>query len=180
LRSRLSDAQFEQGYKGSVNLEQLADVEAGLGIKLPETYRRWALKVPASLAGNATSKVWDDARALIALNLELRQAHGWTARHFALGRDRSGSTGALDLDLGLVLWADQCKLPKPGDDGYQPNSVVEFVEQVLRDLQELSPPSQPSSLKYDAPQTLSSGLIVTAAIAGVVLAALSVLVRSCF
>lgn len=166
-----------------MNAAQLTEIEAGLGIKLPVAYRQFALAMPAPLAGNSNSRLWDDARALIALNFELRKTHEWTPRHFAVGRDATGSTGAIDLDLALVLWADHCRLPKPGDDAYQPRSILEFVEQCMRDLDEArvgtAKVHDPLVATYAAPRSFSSELVATVAVAVGLLGGILFFIRSC-
>ena len=82
--------------------EDLDHIEARLAVKLPFADReRVAPLAIATLAGNKTADLWDDAGALIERNLEMRQglfASPWTA-HVLLVRDSlTQRPFALDLE----------------------------------------------------------------------------------
>lgn len=95
----------------------LARVESALAIRLPAAYHSVVSPFPIpACVGNSDTELWDDADRLIELNRELRagisSVKPWPTHLFALGRDGSGSTSAIDLrDPSCpVSWADRCHL----------------------------------------------------------------------
>jgi hypothetical protein len=97
-----------------MTLEDTKRIEQALGITLPKHYVSIVTRFPIpAWAGNSETSFWDDADALIGLNLELREKEGarepWPDTFFALGRDAGGCSDALDLisPSYLVFWADR-------------------------------------------------------------------------
>ena len=114
--------------------QELDDIETGLQIKLPQLYRQFVSPISLpSMKGNTDSGLWDDSKALIEFNQELRRGYLWTAPWpdfmFALGRDGGGSTSAINLNLPgcIVVWADRCHLDTQ-DDGCE---FMEWAEEVI-------------------------------------------------
>jgi hypothetical protein len=109
-------------------------MEQALEIRLPAVYRELVVPFPIpAYAGNSDSELWDDPDSLIQLNHELRGGTGgiqpWPAHMFALGRDGSGCTRAIDLrdPAGPVWWADRCHLDAVGS-GPEFPSLIAWAE----------------------------------------------------
>ncbi|MBK8038944.1 MAG: hypothetical protein IPK22_17705 [Verrucomicrobiaceae bacterium] len=83
--------------------EDLQRIEAALNVSLPRIYRSHMKRFPfAVLRGNSEHELWDDAEALIQLNLELREpksdgADSWSSDFFAIGRNSGGIVYAMNL-----------------------------------------------------------------------------------
>ena len=117
-------------------------IEAELGLRLPEEYKRTVLAYPIpAYRGNAETGLWDNAKRLIALNKELRAgAPGgvkpWPAHMFAMGQLDDGCPVALDLDTpGHVWWVDRSHLDGLGTHRVS-ESFPEWLAQHLSDLRE--------------------------------------------
>lgn len=119
---------------------ELAQIESELGIVLPSEYRQFMLPFPIpAFAGNTESELWDDANALIELNLELRKGESltrpWPTHTFAIGRDDGGSVSAFDLRTSgsTVYWADRGHLEDEGNRG-SGELFKEWVSEVIESL----------------------------------------------
>ena len=94
--------------------DDLDRIETELGIRLPKTYRKAVDPFPVpALQGNTEWMFWDDADALIELNMQLREdekfREAWPARFYATGEDAGGCSDAIDLEdpeFG-VFWFDR-------------------------------------------------------------------------
>ena len=122
--------------------QDLDRIEADLGIILPLVYRQLVCPFPIpTYAGNgerSSMSLWDSAEDLIRFNRELRMGSrfqkAWPAYMFALGRDGTGCTEAIDLrdPNHHVLWINCCDINQiPSDYGTSPslNSwAAEYLE----------------------------------------------------
>jgi len=124
--------------------EDLQRIESALNVVLPPSYRHRMKCFPfAVLRGNAEHELWDDAEALIRLNLELREPKGedavpWSSDFFALGRDSGGFVYAMNIreegapvdgaPFGRLDEADSCET-RPFDDW-----LVDYVRDKTADL----------------------------------------------
>jgi len=88
-------------------------IERELGISLPESYRQAVcpFRIPA-LVGNTDCQLWDDAKRLVELNLQLRAGSrarpAWPAYLFAVGNPHGDELIAVDTRSGHgpVWWLD--------------------------------------------------------------------------
>jgi hypothetical protein len=117
--------------------DDIALIGRELKIALPESYVRALVpfRVPA-LAGNTDSQLWDDARALIDLNRELRAGSrfrpAWPHHLFAVGE-----LIALDTrdPAGPVWWLDHGMIDHEAS--YLSHARFEdWVDDFYRDLRE--------------------------------------------
>jgi hypothetical protein len=114
-------------------------IERELAITLPESYRRAVVpfRVPA-LAGNTDAELWDDARALVTLNRELRAGSRnrptWPLHLFAIGDPRGDELFAIDLRTAEapVWWLDHGMVNSQSS--YQSHEeFAEWAEEFYRD-----------------------------------------------
>ena len=82
--------------------EDIMKIEASLEIKLPDSYKSIMIDFPVpAYANNTETALWDNADALIGLNLRLRNREKyrepWPHNFFALGEIKS-SIDAVDLN----------------------------------------------------------------------------------
>jgi hypothetical protein len=126
--------------EGGLTATDLTRIEAALGIRLPDAYRRLVVPFPVpAWRGNADTELWDAPDRLIELNRELRAGfafvRSWPPHLFALGRDGSGSATAIDLrdPAAPVLWADRCHLDGAGSGPEWP-SLAAWAERYVADL----------------------------------------------
>ncbi len=97
-----------------MTLQELTQIEEALEITLPSVYKRLMQDFPIpAYAGNTEISLWDDAKALIALNKRLRKKEfarePWPRRFYAMGEDDGGCSEAIDLEdpeYG-VFWFDR-------------------------------------------------------------------------
>lgn len=151
-----------------MNSGDVQRIEAALGVTLPPTYVDSVVPFPVpALAGNTETGFWDDADALIELNLRLRKREGsrapWPPRFFALGMDGGGCSDAVDLDDPAhgVFWFDRQHIADPLTD----RSIETLAQWVLRQTRELTsdlmadghdPNGSPEALKASQHQEASS------------------------
>jgi hypothetical protein len=87
-------------------------IERGLGIRLPDSYRRKLDPFPIpSLSANRDTELWDDAEALVRYNRQLREnSRSWPEHLFVIGRNEGDSAlRAIDLrapEVAPVWWID--------------------------------------------------------------------------
>ena len=89
--------------------DDLAKIEAALGVALPAAYRAAMLAYPLDRGdGNSQIALPDNARAVMAFNGFLREqfAGEWRPGYFAIGNSACGDPYFLDLDTGLAaVWS---------------------------------------------------------------------------
>lgn len=134
-------------------------IERELGINLPEAYKHAVtpFAIPA-LVGNTEYQLWDDARRLVELNLELRAGSrfrpAWPPHLFAVGDPHGDELIALDIRSpdGPVWWLDHGMVGNKSS--YQSHSkfadwVAEFYNDLRSDLQDdgYDPNAAPTHLK---------------------------------
>lgn len=78
--------------------ENLKNIEVSLAIKLPDDYRRIALRYPIKFnSGKAEGILWDSADKVISENLRLRSKEKWPPHLFFIGDNGGGWQYAVDL-----------------------------------------------------------------------------------
>src|SRR5437660_12433364 len=97
-----------------MSAEDLRLLEEGLGITLPESYRRLMVPFPVPyLRGNNSAYIWDNAEALIVRNREVHSdgfgsRQPWPPHWFFIGDPLASWAYAIDLrdPAAPVLYVD--------------------------------------------------------------------------
>ena len=171
-----------------VTADDIARIEAALGVSLPESYRRTMVPYPVpAAAGNAELALWDDADRLIEYNVRLRrrtpgEGGPWPPHFYAVGHPQDGSPCAIDLRSpdASVWWVDHANLDE-GRMVREGDAFAAWVETYFRELREemegegVDPdgsPAQRAAVEAKNARRGWLGCVATAALLGALVALL--------
>ncbi len=115
-------------------------IEQELNIKLPDSYRPALVPIRLrALEGNTDHQLWDDAKALVKLNQDLRAGSryrpAWPPHMYAVGDPHGDELIAIDTRSpdGPVWWLDHGMIDNKGS--YQSHAkFADWIEEYYRDL----------------------------------------------